>query len=179
MTIAELGALGEFLGFFAVLATLIYLAVQTKQTKDIATSQAARNVIVDFQVIWSTLGEDIGRTRLIRLAVNDWDAISKDEQMIVHAFFINLVTHLTSALVQEDKLPDLNDFIIGWEDNVMGLLQCSGGRKWYDSSSYLFLPIVRERISYRLSNPEGLPPAWTETLSWWAADKAELNVQST
>ena len=33
MTIVELGALGEFLGSVAVLVTLIYLAVQVKQTK--------------------------------------------------------------------------------------------------------------------------------------------------
>jgi hypothetical protein len=64
MTIGELGALGEFLGFFAVLATLMYLAVQTKQAREVATSQAARNVVVDFQVVWSTLGEDIDKTEL-------------------------------------------------------------------------------------------------------------------
>jgi hypothetical protein len=64
MTVGELGALGEFLGFFAVLATLMYLAVQTKQAREVATSQAARNVVVDFQVVWSTLGEDIDKTGL-------------------------------------------------------------------------------------------------------------------
>ena len=31
MTLMELGALGEFLGSIAVLATLIYLAVQLRQ----------------------------------------------------------------------------------------------------------------------------------------------------
>ncbi len=31
MTIQDLGALGEFLGSIAVLATLIYLALQTRQ----------------------------------------------------------------------------------------------------------------------------------------------------
>ena len=33
MTIAELGALGEFLGSVGVLITLIYLAIQVQQTK--------------------------------------------------------------------------------------------------------------------------------------------------
>ena len=35
MTIFELGALGEFFGSIAVLATLIYLAVQLKQSKEL------------------------------------------------------------------------------------------------------------------------------------------------
>ena len=179
MTFTELGAIGEFLGFFVVLATLVYLATQTKQTKEIATSQAARNVNLDFQAIWSTLGDDVEKSRLIRLAVNDWDSISKDEQMVVHSFLINLVVHFNSALVLRDKLPELKNFIVAWEDNIMGLVQCAGGRKWYETCNYLFQPEIRERVEMRLSDPDNLPPAWTDSLSWWKADPEELNEPST
>ena len=41
MTITELGALGEFVGAFAVVATLAYLAVQVKQAK-LVTAESAR-----------------------------------------------------------------------------------------------------------------------------------------
>lgn len=178
MSLAELGSLGEFLGFFAVLATLMYLALQTKHSKDVANSQAARSVSVDFQAIWSTLGEDIERTEIIRFAVNDWDSISKNEQMIAHAFFCNLFAHFGSALEQEDKLPELEALALGWEDNIMGLLQSEGGRRWYDSCNYLFLPILRERVRQRLSHPESLPPAWTTTMSWWKVEESELSAKS-
>jgi hypothetical protein len=40
MTITELGAIGEFVGSFAVLATLIYLATQIKQSQKFAMAQA-------------------------------------------------------------------------------------------------------------------------------------------
>ncbi len=33
MSIMELGALGEFLGVFALVATLIYLAIEVRQSK--------------------------------------------------------------------------------------------------------------------------------------------------
>ena len=178
MLLSQLGSLGEFLGFFAVLATLIYLALQTKHAREVATSQAARNVVVDFQVIWSTLGENAEKTEIIRFAVNDWDSISKNEQMIAHSFFVNLLAHFTSALEQEEKLPELEAFIIGWEENIMGLLQSEGGRKWYEACSYLFLPIFRDRVSARLSDPASLPPAWTATMSWWEVEQSELNAKS-
>ena len=137
------------------------------------------HVIVDFQVVWSTLGKDINKSRLIRFAVNDWDSISKDEQMVVHSFLTSLITHFTSALVQQDKLPDLKTVLSGWEDNNMGLVQCSGGRKWYETCSYLWLPEVRKRIELILSEPDTLPPAWTDALYWWKADDGELHEQST
>ena len=178
MSLSQLGSLGEFLGFFAVLATLIYLSLQTKHSKDVANSQAARSVSVDFQAIWSILGEDIEKTEIIRFAVNDWDSISKNEQMIAHSFFCNLAGHFGSALEQEDKLPELEALTNGWEDNIMGLLQSEGGRKWYDTCSYLFLPILRDRVRERLSNPGSLPPAWTATMSWWKVEESELNAKS-
>ena len=43
MTISELGALGEFIGSIAVLATLVYLAIQTRQTK-LASQSSARHM---------------------------------------------------------------------------------------------------------------------------------------
>jgi hypothetical protein len=178
MSLSQLGSLGEFLSFFAVLATLIYLALQTKLSREVATSQAARNVVVDFQTIWSTLGESVEKTEIIRFAVNDWDSISKNEQMIAHSFFVNLLAHFTSALEQEGKLPELKAFILGWEDNIMGLLQSEGGSKWYSTCNYLFLPIFRDRVKARLSKPNDLPPAWTDSMSWWEVGESERNAKS-
>ena len=173
MSIGELGALGEFLGFFAVLATLVYLAVQTRQTRKLATIQTARNVVADYQLLWSTLGEDPERTRLIRLAVNDWNGLHANDQMIAHSFFSDLVIHLASALEQQDQLPELEDFIRGWEDNVLGFLQCEGGRTWWDTCESFFLDVVRDRIAERLANPDELPPSWTDVMPWWKVDEAE------
>ena len=170
MSIGELGALGEFLGFFAVLATLIYLAVQTRQAKEVATSQAARNVVSDFQSLWQTLGDDLEKTRLIRIGVNDWSGLARNEQMIVHSFLVNLIVHFAGALEQEERLPELTGFIQRWEDNLLG---CRGGREWYDTCEYLFVEAVRVRIGKRLSQPDTLPPAWTETMSWWCIEPAD------
>jgi len=169
---------GEFFGFFAVLATLIYLAIQTQQAKKIAILQATRNVVSDFQMIWSTLGEDAGKTRLIRIAVNDWEALSKNDQLIAHVFFVNLIVHFTSALAQADKLPELRDFVLGLEDNILGLVQCSGGHKWYDSCNHLFLDLVRNRIIERLASTKTLPLPWTETVPWWCTDSAEMEFRT-
>lgn len=45
MTIAELGSLGEFLGSIAVLLTLVYIAVQTHQTKQAVQSSSLHTAI--------------------------------------------------------------------------------------------------------------------------------------
>jgi hypothetical protein len=169
MSIQELGNIGEFLGSLAVLATLIYLGVQTRQTKQIATGDAARNVIVDFQHLWSALSETDEFTSLVRRGVNDWPSLNKTEQLRVHSFFIHLVIHFESALSQE-YLPDLKEMVAAWEDNLLGLIQSPGGREWYDTCQYLFASTLRDRINGRLSRPDSLPPAWPATLPWWGLD---------
>ena len=173
MSIGQLGALGEFLGFFAVLATLIYLSVQTRQAREVATGQAARNVVSDFQSVWQTLGEGREKTRLIRIGVNDWNELARNEQMIAHSFFVNLIVHFAGALEQEERLPELRSFIRRWEDNLLGLVQCEGGREWYDTCESLFVDTVRTRIAKRLSDPGTLPPAWTDTMAWWRVEPAD------
>ena len=179
MTIGDLGALGEFLGLFAVLATLIYLSIQTKQAKEIAIAQAIQTVHTEFRQVWKTLGEDADKARVIRIAVNNWKALTRNEQMIAHTFFILLITHFDGALQQVKRLPEVSSAVLGWEDNILGLVQSNGGREWYDGCNYLFNDIVLDRIEERLSQSESLPPAWNEGMTWWKTEESEFSEQST
>jgi len=170
MTYQDLGAIGEFLGFFAVLATLGYLAQQTRVSQRATRVQSVRDVLNDFQLLWSNL-QNPTTSAVVRTAVNDWDALSYNEQMIAHSFFVGLLVHLTNALELEEHLPELGTFIVGWEDNVLGMLQTDGGSKWWAQANYLFLPIVKERIAKRTIDPKRLPPAWTAGMKWWTLDQ--------
>jgi hypothetical protein len=172
-----LGNLGEFFGAIAVLATLIYLAIQIRQNKDAIEIDSTRTIIQDFQSIWATLGADENFTLVIRRAVNDWDALSRNEQMRAHVFFVNLFTHYTSAIKLEASA-ELHEFIVAWEDNVVGLLRTPGGEKWYQTSRYLYDPEAVARINNRLSDVDAGPPAWTELMSWWQVDEAEARLSA-
>lgn len=169
MSIQELGAIGEFLGFFAILVTLVYLGVQTKISQRTMRTQSSREVINDFQTNWSAL-QNPDTARVIRKAVNDWDSLTHNEQMIAHSFFGYLIIHLASALEVRNQVPELEQFVDAWENNVMGFLQTNGGAKWWSIAEYLYLDIARERIQIRMADRDNLPPSWTETMNWWNLD---------
>jgi len=173
MTIAELGAIGEFLGLFVILATLIYLSIQTAQTKRIALAEARRSIGNDFNDIWSLLGRDPDLTRVIRIAVNDWHAISRNEQMLVHSFFCQLLAHLDGGLSQEESLPELKGNLVAWEDNILGLLGSPGGAEWFKTTGYLFDKTMTEKLKARLEQPDTLPPSWVEAMPWWRLEDDE------
>lgn len=119
MSIQDLAAIGEFLGFFVILVTLVYLSVQTKISQRAIRTQSSREVIADFQSIWSAL-QNSTTARVIRKAVNDWDSLAHNDQMIAHSFFSGLIIHVANALELKKQLPELGTFVDGWKNNAMG-----------------------------------------------------------
>jgi len=64
MSIAELGALGEFIASFGVLATLIYLAIQMRQNTQALRLNTAQVVTEELQQMFSLLASDEGRSKV-------------------------------------------------------------------------------------------------------------------
>ena len=60
MSILELGALGEFLASFGVVATLIYLAIQMRQNTQAVRLNTAQVVTEELQQMFSLLAADEG-----------------------------------------------------------------------------------------------------------------------
>lgn len=165
MSIQDLGALGEFLGLFLVLATLVYLALQTRQAKQVAASETARGVVSDFIGLWGTITRDAEFADIIRRAVNDWDSLSKTEQLRSHSFLSDLTAHFVAAS-KASYIDDLVSFLKSWEENLLGALQTPGGSHWWEECQFFFDPEVVEQLNARLAEPDELPPAWT-SVPWW------------
>ncbi len=65
MSIMELGALGEFVASFGVIATLIYLAVQMRQNTKAVRLNTAHAVTEELQSMFSLLVADEGMADVI------------------------------------------------------------------------------------------------------------------
>ena len=64
MSIAELGALGEFIASFGALATLIYLAIQMRQNTQTLRLNTAQVVTEELQQMFSLLASDEGLSKV-------------------------------------------------------------------------------------------------------------------
>ncbi len=90
LTIQDLGALGEFLGSIAVLATLIYLALQTRQnTMAIGAQLDAAQIssVLDLNLVPATstgLLEALAEDRLDGRAINE---IRRDEYWVARFYW--------------------------------------------------------------------------------------------
>ena len=78
-----LGNYGEFIGAIAVVVTLVYLAVQIRQSNKLENAESIRTTTQNY--VQTILQVD---APLFRQAMFDFDGLSGDEQMKIHNYLI-------------------------------------------------------------------------------------------
>jgi len=168
-----IAAIGEIVGALAVVGTLGYLAIQTRSAKEVALAQAQRELTADLNSVWSRLEQDRELLRLVSIGVNDWQVLKNNEKAAVHAFYTQLFFNLSAAMGQH-HLKGNEDFVRTWEDVLLGLLLCPGGRAWWEEAQYLYFPLLVSRLNARLNSSVDLPPSWINGLSFWTTEDADF-----
>ena len=161
---------------FAVVATLAYLAIQTRSAKEVALAQAQREFVVGLNSVWSRLEQDRELLRLVRIGMNDWQALTKNEKAAVHALFSQLFANY-SAAVEGQHVKGIEVFVQPWEDVLLGIPLCPGGRIWWKEAQYLYNPSLVARLNARLRASADLPPSWVEGLTFWTTEDADFAKQ--
>ncbi len=136
MTIMELGALGEFLGSVAVLATLVYLSVQIRHANTQSQAAARYSFIDAYGQLNLTIVQDKGAASAWRrgLEAEELDDDDKMRFFTLLGQFLNTWSVLYD-LYQEQQLPDTQWIVI--RKDILTALRTLGGRKFWDQVGQL------------------------------------------
>lgn len=175
MDLMELGAIGELVGGVAVIGSLIYLALQVRQsneharqTLELERSQANREMSGHFAEVFGSL-RDAGLMSLVRRAMSDWSALSRSEQGQVAAWVGALHIHTVSTfLARQQGLMD-EDFADAWIDWYVSYLKTPGLTEWWSRTRPTHHPRFVTHIEERLLSPNSPSPVHT-VLSWYEAN---------
>jgi hypothetical protein len=74
----------------------------------------------------------------------------------------------------QQHLKGNEDFVRTWEDVLLGILLCPGGRAWWKEAQYLYFPPLVSRLNARLKATDKLPPSWIKGLSFWTTEDADF-----
>lgn len=87
-----IGAIGELIGAVAVIATLIYLAQQIKDSARAARSAAVTDATNAIQALYQELGTNTQSSERFLKGLTDYDSMTGSEQfqwlMLMHSWFI-------------------------------------------------------------------------------------------
>jgi hypothetical protein len=81
-----IGAIGEVVGALAVLTTLVYLAVQTRDNVKVMRSKAIWDAQTSFVEVNETLGDGGVIAEVMYKAISDPDSLTEKEKYQVHRF---------------------------------------------------------------------------------------------
>ena len=168
MTLEQLGNAGEFLGSVFVLVTLVYIAIQTRQTRLVAAAEVAREFNSGYNaILFKVHNGDMAK--VFRLGINDWHSLDGDDQLRLHTVFLGFLVHYQGVL-QQEKIPGVKDQLLRFEEDVLAMLASPGGSAWWESIKALVDPDVVKRLDARLADAESMPPSWTAALPWMGAE---------
>ena len=130
MDLAQLANLGEFIGGVTVLMTLVYLAVQVRQSNRFARAQVQQDSARMAMDLW--IASDLEGTELFLRARRDFDSLSDAEKVLAGARFsarVNYYETLFYAWLRGDVDDDL------WESRIVrmkSIIGSGGERLWRD-----------------------------------------------
>ncbi len=140
MNIMELGAIGELVGGFAVIGSLIYVGLQvrqsndhTRQTIDLERNQANRSMTQAMAEVWATLerGEFV---ELMQRATQSWDGLSSADQGRLGAWLTRFHVNTVSVfLAGQQGLMD-EDYCNAWIEAYTMFVASPGLSRWWDFS---------------------------------------------
>lgn len=170
MSIQELGSLGELIAAIATVATLAYLAVQIRQNTKVARANANQSVFETYAGILASLRTDQSLVAVLRKSVMDWEALSKNEQTLVHLHLSAHVLHCQNAFALANQGVLDPEMYRAFEDFNVSMLRCPGFAQWYASQEQYLPPTFAQRIRERLADVSTLPPPMHEILPFYVPD---------
>lgn len=163
-----IGSVGEVLGSFVVILSVVYLAAQIRQSNRHAEASTELAWIEGLNAIWDRWAAE-PTTHAIRSGFEDFDALSKDDQVRFQMQVGALVNHCMAAeqLWRRDLLAnETRDAAIGL---LAGVLRTPGARAYWklDSQASPVAPELMREIEAHAAEP------WNELFPWWRPDSNE------
>ncbi len=140
MDIQELGALGELVGGVAVIATLVYLAIQTRHSLSEARRAAASSDegSLRFPLQLCRMTESAENVGILKEGLHDFASLTPDQAGRFNTLLLGLFVAFVTVFDfhRQDMIP-LDEFEAS-QANFLRFLLTPGGRQWWDQTKNLY-----------------------------------------
>ena len=138
MTMLEWGALGELVGGFAIIVSLIYVGVQVKESSRAARSAAANDATVSIQSWYLEVGSNRQTSDLWFNAVTSPEPLSTHDEfqfmIVMHAAMLGFQN--SYVLIQEGTLdPEIHESIT---NSIVAINDLPGMKRYWSQRRSFF-----------------------------------------
>jgi hypothetical protein len=174
LTLQDLGNIGEFTAAIVTLATLIYLAVQLRNSNSIASWEAHRSSVSAFNTaVQEIVGTD-GTARIFRMGLIDLEQLNEVERIRLHFLLIQMLLNFKDVLEARDKGIYDEQTYEAWEGFICSIFNMPGGEIWWKENKMSFIERVRQAID--AARPE-VPRNDEMSPTFWMTDTAGSEIR--
>jgi hypothetical protein len=158
MTISEWGAVAELISSIAVIASLIYLALEIRQN----TTQQKREETVSIQHGQNSVIQSMLDPRIVRAYAKTADGkqpASAEDQATATVWVIQYINHFQIVCDLYDSGSLTQERFDLWKRFAVSIVASKGIRSWWDDElgKHAFMPRARDLIDAELHNSDHPP----------------------
>lgn len=147
-----IGAGAEVIGAVSVLVTLIYLAVQIRQSNSLAEAESQRELLT--ANTFAPLVSDPRLTAEFIACLNRYDEQDSEVKTRFYFLFVNFHLQMESVFRMNQKGLIAELSYKGWLTWYNGLINTPGGAAWWRESSGAFAPDLVDELDALRNDPE-------------------------
>ncbi len=167
-----IGAIGELGGAAAVLVTLIYLAVQVRQSNFAQQRESFRGYVSELNARLLEPQRDPEFVELFQRANRDWNSIPLRDQAVVSSVYSSYFFACSEAFALRES-GDVDPALVYEADQaVASILQMPGAAKWWEHGCSFYSPSFQNHVDQLLASEE-CPPPIHHLLPWYMDEASE------
>ena len=166
MTWEAVTAITELVGLTVVVASVIYIAIQTKQTNEHATASSEIEWINAWNQILNSWVSDERTTSIIRRGFYSFEGLEPSEQAVFHMRIGALVNQWVMVRKLNEKNLVGEDIVDEATKVVVATLSTNGGFEFFQLD-WKLLPGGAELMDL-IKSSKGSQPSLTDLLPWWS-----------
>ena len=146
MELAQLAQLGEFVGGLAVLVTLLYLAVQVRQTNLRNEGESIRAFMREYNEVLVQISSEPSYAKLVRTGSKNFEALSRTDQLRVAAGLERVFRTSYAGFVTDPKGRNPATELVAFA--FATLIRLPGFQQWWQTYRVSFDQIAPEYVRW-------------------------------
>ena len=139
-----LGNIGDFIGGFGVIVTIVYLAIQIRSNTESNRTNAYQAVVQNISSWTTTVAIDPEITRIINIGALDRSKLSLDERSHFDLLYTSLFRHYENIHFQYTSGAIGDQSWLGWESRIRGTIEPPGIAEVWQDQRLAFSPRFRK-----------------------------------
>ena len=132
MTLDQLASIGEIIGGFAVVISLVYLAIQIRTNTEAERTSTYQSIVSDFGAMNNTMASTPELSHLFVQAMENYQQLNSDQKARISQMFFQCFRFFENMFYQHQKGYLDDEVWIGWKRLMLTYFGRPGFQTWWE-----------------------------------------------